>query len=90
MPTRLAACLILLAFAAPPALAREARQLGANGDGGCPEQAVAEAEAGLPATRRPAGARDTPVREARPATSRGTDDAVRPPRWHSFLPGMFR
>lgn len=94
MPTRLAASLLLLAFVAMPALARDARQLGANGDGGCPDQAGAAADATLPAGRRAPGATDTAPRDpaaTRPAASnRGGEDAVRPPRWHSFLPGMFR
>ncbi len=78
------ALLMCLAFAAE---AREVRMAGAGGDGGgCsadyPSGATAEADPARPARR--------PDSDKAPM-SRGSDpDAARPPRWHSFLPGMFR
>jgi hypothetical protein len=87
MRFRLAICLLLLGASLPLA-ARDVRQSGANGDGGsCPEVLAAD-EAATPARgaarRVPANAGD------RPAVRGGDSQGVRPPRWHSFLPGMFR
>ena len=76
--------------------AREVERLSAADSGGCPsEVAAAKAEAGekvekatLPASRPST----SPVRSK--PTVRGTDAApgnrLQAPRWHSFLPGMFR
>lgn len=91
MSPRLLLCLLLFCAALPVA-ARDVKFSGANGDGGtCPEQAAAAhdddgaANGGKRAAASPA-ARDKPQ-----AASRGENqNAVRPPRWHSFLPGMFR
>jgi hypothetical protein len=85
-------CLLLLCISSIVS-ARDVRLHGANGDGGaCPEATPAPA---VPATTSPA--------KPTPATSRdkakapmlfrgGGDDDIGPhtPRWHSFLPGMFR
>ena len=84
-------CLLLLCVSAT-ASAREARLDGASGDGACPEiaAAVAEAEAGAPVKPRaaaPAGR----AKASKPAGARaGESQRVQAPRWHSFLPGMFR
>lgn len=93
MSTRLALCLFLVC-ACFPLMAVEVRMAGANGDGGnCPSLAQHDDD-GI--------ARDTPAKSgALPAkrvtrthsgaTHAGSGDSdVRPPRWHSFLPGMFR
>lgn len=91
MATRLVFCL-LLACATLPADAREVALMDANGAGsGCPLTEDIDAEASLvrAADKRAAPA---PAR-ARTATARrgGDSDANgRPPRWHSFLPGMIR
>jgi hypothetical protein len=75
--------------------AREIRLLTANGEGGsCPEitAAVAEADARAAGTPRPPAA-TAHARAAKPTTLRGDSDGngrAQPPRWHSFLPGMFR
>ena len=88
MSTRLALCL-LLTCASFAAGARDVRQAGANGDGGvCPEELAAAAEESAPARadgkrNAAAGAKSVPARG-------GDNQAMRPPRWHSFLPGMFR
>jgi hypothetical protein len=76
-----------LLFAAASAEAREVRMAGAGGDGsGCSTDYAGSATSDV-----------DPARVAKPSTSdkpaipRGADaDASRPPRWHSFLPGMFR
>jgi hypothetical protein len=79
----------LFAFAAS-ASPRDVRLQGPDGDGGaCPEMA---AEAETPSPRAPKRA-NAPREKAKPATVRGggsaADGGARP-RWHSFLPGMFR
>jgi hypothetical protein len=91
MSLRLMTCLLLLC-ASMSVAAGGMQRSGANGDGGtCPEVIAAGGEepqiarAGKPAA---ATARN---RTDKPAVSRGGDqNTVRPPRWHSFLPGMFR
>lgn len=93
MPLRPMIVLLLLCVSLSVA-ARDVPLSGANsGDGTCPELSDAGASndsvvhVGEPATVTPR------VRSTRPATSRGAANdeiIVRPPRWHSFLPGMFR
>ena len=89
--SRTALCLLLVC-ACVSIDAREMRLAGANGDGGgCPD---------LTATATPDGTVEKPRATAQPArakpakatTTRATGDAgrVSTPRWHSFLPGMFR
>ena len=80
------ALMLLLVSASLPLLAAEGRQ--APGRDGCP---VAEDD---PTNPRPAAERlpATPV-EADDRTigaGRGGESGARMPRWHSFLPGMFR
>jgi len=80
---------LLLCCSSSISLARDVQMHGANGDGGseaCPDQAVPAATP-----------RRTPVprtgKAKTPASLRGGDSVdagVRAPRWHSFLPGMFR
>lgn len=83
---------LLLCCASSVSMARDVQLHGANGDGGsdvCPEQAATTAAA---ATRRTTPANRGGKAKA-PASLRSgdSDDAgVRVPRWHSFLPGMFR
>jgi hypothetical protein len=88
--TRYALCLFLLCASAM-ASARDVRMHGPNGDGG----ACSEPAAAPPAAAPPAHATSTAVRPAKvkaPPLFRGSDDDASPhmPRWHSFLPGMFR
>jgi len=86
--SRLLVCLLMV-FACLPVLAREVRLQSANGDGGtCPE-ATAEAVV-QPRNKGKRAAIATPDK-AKPSTYRGDDgNSVRTPRWHSFVPGMFR
>ena len=80
---------LLLCCASSLSLARDVQMLGANGDGGseaCPDPAAPAMTAKRASTTRPGKAKT-------PATLRGgdsVDSGVRAPRWHSFLPGMFR
>lgn len=76
---------LVIALLALPAQARGVRLSAADT---CPDKATASAKSAAPA-RAAAPARD----EARPrATVHGDIDVGprRSPRWHSFMPGMFR
>jgi len=86
---RIALCLLLLC-ASSLATAREVRMHGPNGDGGtCPEAAASAAA--TPAAAKHAPVVNRPGKARAPAAFRnGGDDTTRTPRWHSFLPGMFR
>lgn len=91
MASRLLICLLLTCIALPVA-AREVALMDANGAGaGCPVTEEAEADAD---SARTAGKRAVPApTRAKAATARRGGDADangRPPRWHSFLPGMIR
>lgn len=89
MASRFLFCL-LLACAVLPAAARQPAMMDANGaSAGC--DATAEADAEDDAVR------PTDKRAALPARARATTprrgesgSTARPPRWHSFLPGMIR
>jgi len=94
--SRSALCLLLLcAGASATVAARDVRQLGPNSGGGqCPEIANAVAEA---TEKAPAKKPVTTTPQRKPAktnpTARGDGDSgarIPAPRWHSFLPGMFR
>ncbi len=92
--TRYALCLLLLC-ATSMVNARDVRMHGADGDGGaCPETAAAGA---LVTTASPARHAAPPSSVNRgkakaPTLFRGGDEdsGSHTPRWHSFLPGMFR
>lgn len=92
MAPRLLLCL-LLACAALPVVARQPAMMDANGgSAGCPVTAEAEAEAEATPVR-PGDKRATAPNRTRPAATRRSGDSetsARPPRWHSFLPGMIR
>jgi hypothetical protein len=99
--SRLALCLLLLC-AGTTVSAREFRMQGPNGGGGqCPEIVDDSAEianAVAEATQKPAAKpRTTSTTQRKPVkttpTARGDSDGgsrLPAPRWHSFLPGMFR
>jgi hypothetical protein len=99
MSTRLALCLLLLC-ASFPLMARDAHMAGANGDGGgsCQDDAALalhdDDAAATPApAAKPARHAVKPVKAKPSVAGRGGGDGIgdiRPPRWHSFLPGMFR
>ena len=86
MSVRALFAMILLSLAIP-AEAREVRLAGPGGDGStCSTDYATSAAPDVDPAR---AARRTET--DKPVTSRGADsDATRPPRWHSFLPGMFR
>ena len=77
-------------------MAAEARQLSPDGDGNCPETASASNEAAdeVDPDAAAAPARRTQKAKPAPAARAGGGGAAgqrnTAPRWHSFLPGMFR
>ena len=85
---------IVLLGACGQALAVEASQMAADGGGSCPDSAAAgndrmddaEADPNAPAT--PVKRTPKAKAAAAPRDSSGTRSTA--PRWHSFLPGMFR
>ena len=86
-------CLLLLSAGAL-AEVRDVRMHGPNGDGGseCTESDPADI---APVAAKPAASAAKPAGAARikpVVTVRGSDTGASPhaPRWHSFLPGMFR
>lgn len=92
MSLRILAVLTLLSLALP-AEAREARMAGPGGDGSACSTDYAASTAPdvdpVRAARRPES--EKPAIPRGTGTGTGSDaDASRPPRWHSFLPGMFR
>lgn len=103
MTSRALLCVLLLTSGTTVA-AREVRLAGPNGGGGNVQQcqeidnAVQEATAKVPAKPRTTKTTTAPSRKPVKATpaarSSGDDDGAAPrlstPRWHSFLPGMFR
>lgn len=95
MSARLFLCLILVC-ASFPLMARDARMMDANGAGGgsCQghdDDVRRETPAVRPAARKPSAQAAKPAKPAATTHGGGADfDDVRPPRWHSFLPGMFR
>ncbi|TWT18702.1 hypothetical protein FQY83_15135 [Luteimonas marina] len=92
MAPRLLLCL-LLACAALPVVARQPAMMDANGgSAACPVTAETEVEAEAEPVR-PGDKRATAPNRTRPAAARRGSEAessARPPRWHSFLPGMIR
>ena len=84
MLTRTCLCL-LIAFASASVAAREVKLSAANG-GSCPDSIGSKEPA-----RSTARSTTAPVREAKTKPSVHSDAGGRlQPRWHSFLPGMFR
>ncbi len=87
---RIAVCLLILASAS--VAARESKLSDANG-GSCPSTRAQAAVTRAP-DRDPASVA-VPVKKAKPSAAPsaagGGDDVRLPsPRWHRFLPGMFR
>jgi hypothetical protein len=95
MSLRLALCLLLVC-ASFPLMARDMRQMSANGDGGGASAPCADSAQHTEDSPSPKGdakpARTSKPGKARITTTRSGDaiGETHPPRWHSFLPGMFR
>ena len=88
---RYALCLLLLSLSAF-ADARDVRMHGANGDGGAEAEACTVPAASAPTPAQHTRATTSHGKAKTPPLFRGGDDDAGPhaPRWHSFLPGMFR
>lgn len=86
---RIAVCL-LITLASATVAARESKLADANG-GSCPSRT--NSAAARPAERDPAAVA-IPVKKTRPslptASGGGEETRLPSPRWHRFLPGMFR
>ena len=82
---------VALLFACGSAAAIESQQLAADGSSSCPDSTTASTERSDISDQDPATA--LPVRHTEKAKTviapRSTTRSV-VPRWHSFLPGMFR
>jgi hypothetical protein len=86
---------VALLCASGQLMATESRQMGPDGGGSCPESTAAGNEvvdetdpdaAAAPARRT----QKTSKPAATPKASNGGGNRGGTPRWHSFLPGMFR
>ncbi|RZA20706.1 MAG: hypothetical protein EOP93_05270 [Lysobacteraceae bacterium] len=85
---------VALLCASGQVLAAESRQMDADGSGTCPDSTTAsndatdetDVDAAATAARRTQKAK--PAAAARGGSPGGNRSAA--PRWHSFLPGMFR
>ena len=89
---RYAFCLLLLCTSTMVS-ARDVRMHGANGDGGACAEPTSAPSAPITPAAKPAAVSATGHAKAKtPPLFRGGDDDSTPhmPRWHSFLPGMFR
>lgn len=86
---RIVVCL-LIAFASASVVARESKLSDADG-GSCPSQSQ---RAAAPRAARDAVVTPAPVNKAKASVRGGNGDEVgnrlQSPRWHRFLPGMFR
>ena len=93
---------LLLLCASASVAAHEARMDGPTGDGGhCPDTSntIVEADS-TPPPAKPVRAVHTAAKPSKPVKptpavrstgdSDGSGTRIQPPRWHSFLPGMFR
>ena len=93
--TRLASSLLLLCLCTG-AYARDLRMHGPNGDGGsCPDESSAPLANLAPSPKAmPAAPVHRAGKPKAPTALRsgggGDDIGMHAPRWHSFLPGMFR
>jgi len=86
---------IALLFAGGYAVAAESQHLSADGSASCPDNTATATDRNELGDADPAIATTAPVRHAdkaktlvTPRSSGGTRATA--PRWHSFLPGMFR
>ncbi len=91
----LLAGLMLGAIGTTAAVTRDVRMHGPNGEGGgsCPDTTTPAPATTAPSKTAPEtashGGKTKPVISVRGSTG-GDDGSSHSPRWHSFLPGMFR
>lgn len=83
---RIVLCL-LIALASSIVAARDIKLSSANG-GSCPDSIAEAKESARTGVRKATPARET---QAKPAVGDAVgNERLQSPRWHSFLPGMFR
>lgn len=82
---RLCICLVSIVLSTGVA-AREVKMSSPN-SGACKESVAADKVEATPADVRVKAARET---RAKPSIHSDTSSRLGSPRWHSFLPGMFR
>ena len=97
-PMRLSPILLSVALlcASGQLMAMESRHMDPDGSGSCPENTTAsndttddaDADAAAPPARRTQKAK--PAATPRASNGGGGGNRSSAPRWHSFLPGMFR
>ena len=83
---RIALCL-LFAVASATVAAREVK-MSSPGSGACPDKQAAEKDVARRSARSAVPARETKVKPS--VHSDVPSGRLQSPRWHSFLPGMFR
>lgn len=86
-------CLLLGAVGSAAAGARDVRMHGPNGDGGGCTDTTQPATPAHAATTKPATTTTSHAGKVKPVIGvrgGGDDGGSHAPRWHSFLPGMFR
>ena len=79
---------LLIAFASAGVAARDVKMSSANG-GSCPDSIADQEPSARVSARKPAPARETKAKPTVHSDSAG-NGRLQSPRWHSFLPGMFR
>jgi hypothetical protein len=89
MPAKLALALLLSCIVVLPAAAREARMLSPD-SGGCQTEHEEATEDETGHDEKQSGPQAMKSRPPMRRNADGGTTTVRPPRWHSFLPGMFR
>lgn len=81
-------CLCLLVMVASSTVAAREIKLSSANSGSCPESTSVARETSRATPRAPAPAREL---KAKPTVhGDATGSRMQSPRWHSFLPGMFR
>ena len=85
---------VALLCASGQLMAMESRQMGPDGSGSCPESTATSTDATDEVDADAAAAPARRTQKAKPAAtpraSNGGGNRGNAPRWHSFLPGMFR
>ncbi len=88
MTSKLLLCLLMIGYSLPALASETPLATTCSVDAAATQEVEGDADAVRGTDKRPGQA----ASKARPGARRtgDTESAVRPPRWHSFLPGMFR
>lgn len=82
-------CLCLMVLVASSTVAAREIKLSSANSGSCPESTAIARETSRATPRAPAPAREMKAKAAVHGDA-GSTSRMQSPRWHSFLPGMFR